>query len=220
MVSVKRVDMAGLALERQTGAPIVVLREHDAPHRLLPIFVGGVEASSIALAATGQTSPRPMSHDVMAALVDGLDGRLDTVEVTDITDGVYHARLNLSGPAGDRSIDSRPSDAIALAVRLGAPLYVDDSVLDVAGSLPEPDESTDAAQDPELDAEAIDDAVASFRTFLDDIAPSDFEVPSIEAGDTSTHADDTDADDTDDATSDDADVDDTDTDDTDATSDD
>jgi bifunctional DNase/RNase len=183
MASVKRVDMAGLALEHQTGAPIVVLREHDAPHRLLPIFVGGVEASSIALAATGQTAPRPMSHDVMAALVDGLDGRLDTVEVTDITDGVYHARLNVSGPSGDCSIDSRPSDAIALAVRLGAPLFVDESVLDVAGSLPEPEEPVDESPEAELDEEAIDEAVASFRTFLDDIAPSDFGAAAIEPGD-------------------------------------
>lgn len=173
----KRVDIAGIALEASSGAPLVVLREQDEPHRLLPIFIGGVEASAIALAATGQAPPRPLTHDVMAALIDSLDGHLDAVEVTELTDGTFFASLNVSGPAGERRVDSRPSDAIALAVRAGAPVFVSESVLDEAGSLPDAE-----GAEAQLDEGAIDAAVESFRSFLDDVDPDAFALPTLEAG--------------------------------------
>ncbi len=167
----RRVDISGIALEANTGAPLVVLREQDEPHRLLPIFIGGPEASSIAIAATGQKPPVPMVHDVMAALVAGLDGRVERVEVTDLQAGTFLATINLTGPAGTRRVGSRPSDALALAVRTGAPVFVSDAVLDEAGSLPAPDDTDDVAV---TDPAAIDAEVDTFRSFLDDIDPSDF----------------------------------------------
>ena len=174
----RRVDITGIALEANTGAPLVVLREHDEPHRLLPIFIGGPEATAIAIAAAGERTPRPMVHDVMAALVKSLDGQVDRVEVTDIEDGTFFATINVTGPTGDRRVGSRPSDALALAVRTGAPVFVADDVLDVAGSLP-PAEGEAADQDtaelsPELSADEIDAEVDSFRSLLDDLDPSDF----------------------------------------------
>ena len=164
----KLVDLAGLHIEATTGAPIVLLREHDAPHRVLPIFVGGPEAAAIALSLSGQTPPRPLTHELMASIVEQLDARVDSVEVTELLDGAFLAHLTLSGPTGHQQLDSRPSDAIALAIRLGAPMFVSEAVLDEAGTVL--DESSD-----ELDDETIDGAVAEFRSFLDELDPSDFD---------------------------------------------
>jgi uncharacterized protein len=167
----RRVDITGIALEAQSGAPLVVLREQEEPHRLLPIFIGAPEASAIAIAATGQKPPVPLVHDVMAALVQGLDGQVSAVEVNDLRDGTFFATINLTGPAGTRRVGSRPSDALALAVRTGAPVYVSEGVLDEAGSLPGPDEPDD---EPLLDPAAIEAEVDSFRSFLDELDPADF----------------------------------------------
>ena len=166
-----------------TGASILVLREHEAPNRLLPIIVGGAEAASIAIAASGQTAPRPMTHDLMATLVESFDGRIDAVEVTDLQDGSFLASLAVSGPTGEHRVDTRPSDAIALAVRLHAPLFVSEHVLDEAGTLPP----------VELDEEAIDAEVDQFRDFLAGLDPTDFavELPPADDTDDPSRADDT-----------------------------
>lgn len=165
----KQVEIAGLAIEATSGDPIVILREHDEPHRLLPIFVGGPEAAAIALAVSGEPVDRPLTHDLMAALVSSLSGHLDAVEVTELRDGAYLASLAVHGPTGEQRLDTRPSDAIALALRLDAPLFVAEAVLDEAGTIPA--EELEAGG---LDDEAIDEAVAQFRSFLDDIDPTAF----------------------------------------------
>lgn len=179
MYGMKLVDLVGLHLDANSGAPLVLLREHEAPHRVLPIFVGGSEAASIAAALSGQVLPRPLTHDLMASLVQSLDAHVDAVEVTDVRDGSFLAAIALHGPAGDRRLETRPSDAIALAVRLGTPLFVSDEVLDEAGGLltetsDETLDLTDAATPEPLDEAAIDDAVAEFREFLDDLDPAAF----------------------------------------------
>lgn len=160
----KLVEIAGLHMDATTGAPLVLLREQDAPYRVLPIFVGGSEAAAIALALSGQFLPRPSTHDVMAALVESLDAEVERVEVTELRDGAFLAELSVSGPSGEHRLETRPSDAIALAVRLHAPLFVSDAVLDEAGTVLQeaPDEET------------IDDEVSQFRSFLDDVDPTDF----------------------------------------------
>ncbi|MGD9996343.1 MAG: bifunctional nuclease family protein [Ilumatobacteraceae bacterium] len=166
----KQVTIAAVGMEAVSGTPLVVLRESDEPHRLLPIFVGAPEAAAIALGVSGQEMPRPLTHDLMAALVDTLDGHLDAVEVTDLRDGSFVANLTLRGPVGERRLDTRPSDAIALAVRLGAPLFVADEVLDEAGSVP-----VEESDDEVLDQEDIDRAVEDFRAFLDEVDPTQFD---------------------------------------------
>lgn len=164
------VDLVGIQVDPISGAAALVLREHDAPNRLLPIVVGQADASSIAIAASGNRLPRPMTHDLMASLVDALDGHLDFVEVTELLDGAFLANLTVSGPAGERRIDTRPSDAIALAVRLQAPLFVSEAVLDEAGALP-----IDGSEHDRLALEtAIDAEVDQFRAFLDELDPADF----------------------------------------------
>ena len=160
------VELVGIQVDPISGSAALVLREHDAPNRLLPIVIGQADASSIAIAASGTRLPRPMTHDLMASMVDALDGHLDAVEVTELVDGAFLANLTLSGPGGQRRIDTRPSDAIALAVRLQAPLFVSEAVLDEAGALP-------MAEEP-FDELAIDAEVDQFRAFLAELEPTDF----------------------------------------------
>jgi uncharacterized protein len=162
------VDLIGIQLDPLSGAAALVLREHDAPNRLLPIVVGHADAGSIAIAASGSTPPRPLTHDLMASIVDALDGHLDAVEVTELRDDAFIANLTISGPAGERRVDTRPSDAIALALRLQAPMFVSETVLDEAGALPigEPDEETEQVM--------IDAEVDQFRAFLAELDPVDF----------------------------------------------
>jgi bifunctional DNase/RNase len=183
----KLVEIVGLHIEASSGAPLVLLREHDEPHRVLPIFVGSPEAASIALALSGEAAPRPLTHDVMAALVTSVDAHVEAVEVTDLRDGAFLAELAISGPTGAMRLDTRPSDAIALAVRLGAPLFVSDAVLEEAGTLFVDD----------LDEEGIDDEVAEFRALLDDLDPTEIAGAIAELPGDSLPGEDADADDLD-----------------------
>jgi bifunctional DNase/RNase len=154
----RQVELFGIQIDSETGATLVVLREQDEPHRMLPIFVGPGEAASIAMAFADEPSPRPSSHDLMTTFIEEVGARLDAVEVTDLRDDTFLAALTISGPAGELRLDSRPSDAIALAVRVDAPLFVAEVVLAEAGAVL-----------PELDEEAIDREVAEFRSQLDDV---------------------------------------------------
>src|ERR1043166_6519998 len=108
----RHVDLMGIHVEALSGTPVLLLREDVEPHRVLPIFVGALEATAIALAATGQVPPRPLTHDLLATVVETLHARVDAVEVTGIRDGAFLAELALSGPDGNHRVDSRPSDAI------------------------------------------------------------------------------------------------------------
>jgi uncharacterized protein len=119
---------------------------------------------------SGQAAPRPLAHDLMAALVNRLDVHVESVEVTDVVDGTFIATLSFRGPTGDHHLDTRPSDAIALAVRVGAPLFVRDTVLDVAGATVQDSDDDDALDDDV----SIDDSVAKFRSFLELVDPEDF----------------------------------------------
>src|SRR3954471_15534749 len=150
----RHAEIAGLALEESTGAPLVVLQETDAPYRVVPIFIGGPEAAAIGLALAGETADRPLTHDLMADLMDSLDARVERVEVTELRDGAFLAELAVTGPRGDRRLDTRPSDGIALAMRFDAPVFVSDEVLDAAGTTPDYDE--DDTLDGTLDDEDID----------------------------------------------------------------
>lgn len=169
----KLVDVAGLHIEANSGSPIVLLRERDEPHRVLPIFIGGPEAASIAIALSGQPGPRPLTHDLMAELVESLDARVDSVEVTDLEEGTFVASIALSSPAGARRLDTRPSDAIALAVRVHAPVYVSDDVMDEAAAVLTDADDAEEGQ-VELSEEQIDAEVSEFRDFLAELEPDDF----------------------------------------------
>lgn len=158
------VDLLGLHLESSSGAPVVLLREHDEPHRVIPIFIGAAEAAAIALAVSGEDAPRPLTHDLLAVVFDALGGTLESVEVTELREGTFHALLRVDGVEGPMALDSRPSDGIALALRLDAPILVAEAVLEEAGTV---------VAEPG-DTKAIEGAVSEFRRFLDEVEPEDF----------------------------------------------
>ena len=150
--------------------PVVLLTPLDAgdgPRTLVPIWVGAQEAASISIAVSGEDPPRPLSHDLMKRLLDTVGATVDRVDVTRIEDGTFFAQLGLTTALGHVELDCRPSDAIALALRVGAPLFVAESVIADAGVLEDDEDG-----EPEAGAE---EKVAEFRRFLDEVGPEDFE---------------------------------------------
>ncbi len=155
---------------------IVLLREKASP-RYLPIWIGSFEAEAIAIRLQGVEMPRPLTHDLMLNLLRLLGMRLEAVQVTQLRDDTFYARLIIvSGDARRYDVDARPSDAIALAVRAGAPIFVHEQVMELAGIVEEP--SVYAPPIPSFlepeDLEGLD----VYRDFLstldlDKLAPSD-----------------------------------------------
>jgi len=156
-----RLSLIGVRVEVPTNQPIVLLKEEDGT-RFLPIFIGSPEATAIVYALQGMETPRPMTHDLFKTVLDGLDVKLLRVEITALHDGTFYAEIEFERDGKRSRISSRPSDAIALAVRFGAevPIYADEGVLDEAGVLFEADEE--------------EHEVEQFREFLDNITPEDF----------------------------------------------
>jgi len=116
---------------------IVVLKE-CAGERFLPIWIGACETDALAMHLQSVRAPRPMTHDLIVTLLNQFDARLDHVLISALKDDTFYAQLVLDILGQERIVDSRPSDAMAIAVRLQAPLFVDESVLDQAGVLPDP----------------------------------------------------------------------------------
>lgn len=157
-------ELVGVRVEMPSSSPIALLRERTGAKRVLPIFIGAPEASAIAFALEEVVTPRPMTHDLLREILDDLGVSLEKVTVTELRDGVFHAELELNGSDGVHTISSRPSDAIALAARTGAPIYASDEVLEEAGYL----------EDEEENAEGQEEVVEEFRDFIDSVNPEDF----------------------------------------------
>lgn len=150
----------GIALDTRTGSPIVVL--HDLDNRkALPIWIGSAEASAIIRKIEKLSVARPMTHDLIISIIDKTDFKLDKIEINDVEKETYYATLFLSNGEKEIEIDSRPSDAIAVAMRAEAPIFVTANVL-MNGSV-----STDSARDEEEAEE--------FKDFIQSVKPSDFE---------------------------------------------
>ena len=126
------VRVAGVALDESADSPVVILEELDGARRLL-IWIGLSEAQSIAARLAAETPPRPNSHDLAQRLIETLDARVERVVVTALRDGIYYARIDLVHNGRTLPIDARPSDAIAIALRLSAPLFVEAALFDTAG---------------------------------------------------------------------------------------
>ncbi len=155
-----------MRVELPANTPMVVLREQEGRHRLLPIMIGSPEASAIHNALEGIVPQRPLTHDLMVNLFAALGAQLESVVVTEVRDHTFFAELHLRTDGGPKVVSSRPSDALALAVRTGTPIYANEDLLDEAVALDAPDELA------ELEEEAILD---EFRDFLEEINPEDFE---------------------------------------------
>jgi bifunctional DNase/RNase len=152
-------ELTGVRVELPTNQPIVLLREREG-ERYLPIWIGAAEAAAIALSLQGVTTPRPMTHDLMKNILEEVAVDVRRVTVTELRDSTFYATIEL-GRSEDRfEISSRPSDAIALAVRLSVPIFASEEVLEEAAILIPGDE---------------DEEVEKFREFLDNVTPEDFE---------------------------------------------
>ncbi len=147
----------GVRIEMPSGIPMMLLKEVDGS-RALPIWIGANEAASIASALEGEEPPRPLTHDLMVDVLESLGHSLRAVRITEVSSGTFYAVLDIDG----EEISARPSDAVALAVRLGTPIYGDEELLDQVGV--------------EVQVSG-DEEVEKFREFLDQISPEDFENP-------------------------------------------
>ncbi|MFV0435577.1 MAG: bifunctional nuclease family protein [Leucobacter sp.] len=165
------VRVMGLAQDAVGQFVLLLKPVEEGPNggKLLPIWIGQQEATSILVAVEGAETPRPLSHDLMVRFVDSLDSRVDRVVVSRIEDRTYYAEIHLETPAGARAIDARPSDAIAIARRAGAPIFVAEAVLEEAG-VEDPTGETEG----EVEEELTEEKLAEFRRFLDDVEPEDF----------------------------------------------
>ncbi|TLY13506.1 MAG: bifunctional nuclease family protein [Nitrospirae bacterium] len=125
---ITEMKVRGLMFDPYNNAYIVILRVEDNAD-MLPIWVGKSEASAISFALEGVAAPRPMTHDLMKAVLDTVDAKVISVVITDLNDNTYFAKIHLQYEDSEYSIDSRPSDAIALALRTNAPVFASESVL-------------------------------------------------------------------------------------------
>ena len=152
-------QLVGVRVELPTNQPIVLLRERDG-ERFLPIFIGPVEATAIAFALQGIVTPRPMTHDLLKNVLEETGIGVEKVVISELRDTTFYANLEMSRDGQRFTVSSRPSDAIALAVRAGVPLFAEPEVLNDAGIvIPDEDE---------------EDEIKRFREFIDQVNPEDF----------------------------------------------
>jgi bifunctional DNase/RNase len=154
-------ELVGVRVELPHNQPIVLLRERNG-ERFLPIWIGAVEATSIAFALQGVVTARPMTHDLMRDLLSELGVHVDRIVVTELRDGTFYAEIQMTQAKQSVIVSSRPSDAIALAVRATVPIYANEHVLAEAGIHIEEEESGD------------EDEVQRFKEFLEQVSPEDF----------------------------------------------
>ncbi len=158
-------ELLGVRVELPAQTPILLLQETSGAKRVLPIYIGGPEAAAIAYALEGVESPRPLTHDLLKTVVTELGASLVRVTVTELVEHTFYAELDLQ--VGDRHhiVSSRPSDAIALAVRTGTPIFAAEKVLDEAGQV---------ASSSDDDEEGADEILEEFRDFIEHVNPDDF----------------------------------------------
>jgi bifunctional DNase/RNase len=135
----------GLMLDPITNMPIVVLRENEGS-RVLPIWVGFSEANAIALQIENVQTPRPMTHDLLKAVISDLQAEVERVVVCELKENTFYATIDIRSPLGLVTIDARPSDAIALALRTGTRIFVEEAVILSARSLEAEHETTDVGR--------------------------------------------------------------------------
>lgn len=154
-------ELVGIEMERPPNIPCLVLKETAGAGRLLPIFIGSPEATAIALALEEVETPRPMTHDLVKDLLDEIGARIERVTVTEIRESTFYAEILVRSGTEVHAVSARPSDAVALAVRFGAPVFAEEGVLDEAAR-------------PAEDGGLPDDVLDQFRAFINDVNPEDF----------------------------------------------
>ena len=151
----------GVSFDMVGKQPIVLLKTVDG-NRFLPIWIGHPEAAAILMKLQGAQTPRPMTHDLLNDLLDQLDAKCERVSVTELRDNTFYASITISVNGSEIEIDSRPSDAIALAVRCQAPIFAAEEVID------------ESSIEFEHEVEDQEEVVERFKDFLDEVSPEDF----------------------------------------------
>jgi bifunctional DNase/RNase len=155
-------ELIGVRIEAPANVPCVLLRERTGAQRILPIFIGPAEAQAIVLALDGVVTPRPMTHDLIVLLLADQQVELEQVVVAELQEKTFFAELRLRRAGTSSVVSCRPSDAIAVAARLGTPIFAAVHVLEAAG-----------VQPPAPDTEE-EEVVEEFREFIENINPEDF----------------------------------------------
>lgn len=154
----------GVSFDLVGKQPIVLLKTADG-NKFLPIWIGHPEAAAILMKLQSQAPPRPMTHDLLSDMLDQLGASIVRITVTELRENTFYAQITLQQDGGEIEIDSRPSDAIALAIRAEAPIFAADRVIE---------ESAIEFEGEEIDQDRLDEEVAKFRNFLDEVTPEDF----------------------------------------------
>jgi bifunctional DNase/RNase len=157
-VVMRQMKVDKLGIDLLTHDPVVILKDLEGK-RYLPILIGPFEATAIALALEGTPVPRPLSHDLMRTMLESLQARLEHIVIHDIKDSTFFAKLIVRTNGDTQEIDARPSDGIALALRMQAPIYVSDKIV---------------LEETVADKKTEQEEVAKFRRFIEDLKPSDF----------------------------------------------
>jgi bifunctional DNase/RNase len=152
------VEVSSIRLEEETETPIMLLQKPNT-NQVLPIWIGTIEAVSIAYAQEGFVHPRPQTHDLLLNILESLNAKILEVSITDIHDKTYFAEIKLSTQEGELTLSSRPSDAIALALRSSAEIFVENSVFN--------DNFIEIYDENNVDIE-------EFTQFIDNVSPEDF----------------------------------------------
>ncbi|TWS18352.1 bifunctional nuclease family protein [Tsukamurella asaccharolytica] len=164
--------VAGIRMDPPQNDPVLLLREVSGP-RYLPIWIGQGEATAIAIKLQGVEPRRPLTHDLIVDLLEALGRSVTEVRITGLQEGTYFADLVLDG---DQTVSARPSDSVAMAVRLAVPIFAEEEVLAEAGLLL-PDEEIDSEASESTEEPPADEEVEAFKEFLDSISADDFKAP-------------------------------------------
>jgi hypothetical protein len=154
----------GVSFDIVGKQPIVLLKTADG-NKFLPIWIGHPEAAAILMKLQGASTPRPMTHDLLSDMLSQLEARVIRITVTELRDSTFYASITIQQDGSEIEVDSRPSDAIALAVRAEAPIFADDRVIE--------ESAIEFAEGEDVNEEEI---VDEFRKFLDQVTPDEFAV--------------------------------------------
>ena len=156
----------GVSFDLVGKQPIVLLKTAEG-NKFLPIWIGHAEAAAILMKLQEQSAPRPMTHDLMTDILEQLDAQLVKITVTELRENTFYAQITVIRDGQEFEVDSRPSDAIALAIRAAAPIYAAERVIE---------ESAIEFEGEEVNEEQLEAEVSKFRSFLEDVTPDQFVV--------------------------------------------
>jgi bifunctional DNase/RNase len=151
----------GVSFDMVGKQPIVLLKTADG-NKFLPIWIGHPEAAAILMKLQGASTPRPMTHDLVTDMLSQLEVKVTRIAVTELRDNTFYALITVVADGAEIEVDSRPSDAIALAVRAGAPIFAADAVIE------------ESAIEFDTEGDANEEVVEEFKKFLDEVKPEDF----------------------------------------------